>query len=60
MDSDFSLLKQNQQKDVMDFNALFVEQDHGAGEFTPHLTSWIYHMIKICKSGGWGEQCKLY
>ncbi|XP_075892629.1 homeobox protein SEBOX isoform X2 [Nelusetta ayraudi] len=27
MDSDLSLLKQNQQKDVMDFNALFV-QDH--------------------------------
>lgn len=43
MDSDFSLLKQNQQKDVMDFNALFVEQDHGTGEFAPHLTGWFYH-----------------
>ncbi|XP_022623367.1 homeobox protein SEBOX [Seriola dumerili] len=28
MDSDFSPLKQNQQKDMMDFRALFGEQDH--------------------------------
>ncbi|XP_073337510.1 homeobox protein SEBOX [Pagrus major] len=28
MDSDFSLLKQNQQRDAMDFKALFGEQDH--------------------------------
>ncbi|KAM9358740.1 homeobox protein SEBOX [Symphorus nematophorus] len=28
MDSDFSLLKQNQQKDIMDFKVLFGEQDH--------------------------------
>ncbi|XP_018539514.1 homeobox protein SEBOX [Lates calcarifer] len=28
MDSDFSLLKQNQQRDVMDFKALFGEQNH--------------------------------
>lgn len=34
MDSDFSLLKQNQQKDVMDFKALFGEQGHCTGEFT--------------------------
>nr|XP_046244807.1 homeobox protein SEBOX [Scatophagus argus] len=31
MDSDFSLLKQHQQKDVMDFKALFGEQDHCKG-----------------------------
>lgn len=34
MDSDFSVLKQNQQKDVMDFKALFGEQGHCTGEFT--------------------------
>ncbi|XP_040901676.1 homeobox protein SEBOX [Toxotes jaculatrix] len=28
MDSDFSLLKQNQQTDMMDFKAIFGEQDH--------------------------------
>nr|XP_019950485.1 PREDICTED: homeobox protein SEBOX-like [Paralichthys olivaceus] len=28
MDPDFSVLKQNQQKDMMDFKALFGEQDH--------------------------------
>ncbi|XP_047191653.1 homeobox protein SEBOX [Scophthalmus maximus] len=28
MDSEFSLLKQNQQKDMMDFKAFFGEQDH--------------------------------
>lgn len=28
MDSDFSLLKPHQQKDVVDFKVLFEEQDH--------------------------------
>uniref|UniRef100_A0A3B4W8V6 SEBOX homeobox n=2 Tax=Seriola lalandi dorsalis TaxID=1841481 RepID=A0A3B4W8V6_SERLL len=32
MDSDFSPLKQNQQKDMMDFRALFGEQDHCKGD----------------------------
>lgn len=32
MDSDFSLLKQNQQKDLADFKALFGEQEHSKGE----------------------------
>lgn len=34
MDSDFSLLRQNQQKDAMDFKALFGEHDHCKGEFS--------------------------
>lgn len=38
MDSDLSLLKENQQKDVMDFNALFV-QDHSNGEFKSILSA---------------------
>lgn len=32
MDSDFSLLKPNQQKDMVDFKVLFGEQDHCKGE----------------------------
>uniref|UniRef100_A0A3Q2V6X0 SEBOX homeobox n=1 Tax=Haplochromis burtoni TaxID=8153 RepID=A0A3Q2V6X0_HAPBU len=32
MDSDFSLLKQNQQKDLADFKALFGEQKHSKGD----------------------------
>lgn len=34
VDSDFSLLKQNQQGDMVDFKALFGEQDRCDGEFT--------------------------
>lgn len=34
MESDFSVLKQNQQGDMVDFKALFGEQDRCDGEFT--------------------------
>lgn len=45
MDSDLSLLKQNQQKDVMDFNALFA-QDHSNGEFN-HILSASHRVVGL-------------
>lgn len=41
MDSDFSLLRQNQQKDAMDFKALFEEQDNCKGEFSIWINIYV-------------------
>lgn len=46
MDSDFSLLKPNQQKDMVDFKVLFEEQDHSKREFLNLLLWFILHPWK--------------
>lgn len=46
MDSDFSLLKPDQQKDVMDFKVLFGEQNHCGGEFSlTQADAYLSHFL---------------
>lgn len=47
MDSDFSFLKQNQHKDLMDFRVLFAEQDHCKGEFNMMIIVKIYSEVYL-------------